>query len=123
MLAPPNPVLTPPTSIQCARDGGKPEQFAVGEIRRVHHHVIQVLAGDALMIGDDDVAAPKSVRAVAADGVLNDRRPDPHEMRDAAGVLRQQTSFGVQQSRSNSRARRKSSCCTRSAAERTTSRW
>jgi len=72
-------------------------QLAVVEVGRVDDDVVEVLAGDRLMVGDDDVARGEAVPAVALHGVGDDDAEVGDEMRHAADVLADQLAGGVDQ--------------------------
>ena len=68
------------------------------------------------------VARREAVAAVARDRILDHDAEVGDEVRDAADVLRDQAALRRPAARSSSRALRRSSCCTRCAAGRPTSR-
>ncbi len=67
------------------------------KVGRVDDDIVEVLAGDRLMIGDDDVARGKALPAVALHGVGDDDAEVGDEMRHAADVLADQLAGGVDQ--------------------------
>ena len=99
------------------------QQLALVEIGHVDDDVVEVLAGDRLVVGDDDVARLEALGAVALHAVDDDDAEVGDEVRDAADILRDQLALGVEQRGADSRAPRRSSCCRRCAAGRPPSRW
>ena len=76
---------------------GEGIQLALEEDGRVDAHVVQVLAGHPLVIGDDHVARREAVSAVLGHAVLDDHAEVGHEVGYAAQVLGQQPAVHVQQ--------------------------
>ena len=99
------------------------QELALVEIGRVDDDVVEVLAGDRLVVGDDDVARLEALGAVALHAVDDDDAEIGDEVRHAADVLRHELAVGRRSARCRSRAPRRSSCCRRCAAGRPPSRW
>ena len=87
----------PPTSTQWARIAAKPISASVEEERRVDDDVVEVLAGDRLMVGDHHVARREAVEPVALDAVADHHAQIGDEVRDAAHVLRDQRAVGIEE--------------------------
>ena len=75
----------------------KHQQLALMEIGHVDDDVVEVLAGDRLVVGDDDVARLEALGAVALHAVDDDDAEVGDEVRDAADILRDQLALGVEQ--------------------------
>ena len=76
---------------------GEHQKLAAVEIRHVNDDVIEMLAGDRLMIGDDRVARRKALGAVALHAVGDDDAEVGDEVRNAADILRDELAFGIDQ--------------------------
>ena len=74
---------------------GEHQELALVEIGHVDDDVVEMLAGDRLMIGDDHVARLETVAPVALHPVHDDDAEIGDEMRDAADILRDQLALGV----------------------------
>ena len=68
---------------------------AIEKERHKDAYIVEMLAGDALVIGDDDVARLEAGPAIARDGVADDDAKVGHEVRHAADILRDQLPIGV----------------------------
>src|SRR5207244_5652114 len=82
---------------QVGAGSGESEQLAAFETRCVYQYVVQMLAADALVIGDDHIARMETVFAVTFHSVANHNAEVRYEVRDPADVLRQQAAPGVEQ--------------------------
>ena len=73
------------------------QQLALVEVGHVDDDVVEVLAGDRLVVGDDDVARLEAVGAVAPHAVGDENAEVGDEVRHAADVLRNELALGVEQ--------------------------
>ena len=78
---------------------GEQQELAAIEIGRVYDNVVEMLPGDGLMIGDDDISRGKAVLAVALHAVGDDDTEVGHEMRHSADVLTDQFARRVDERR------------------------
>ena len=76
-------------------DHGEEGELTLEEIGHEDDDVVEVLAGDRLVVGDQDVAGREPVLAVALHGVGNDDAEVGDEVRHAAHVLAYQAPVGV----------------------------
>ena len=73
------------------------QELAAVEIGHVDDDIVEVLAGDRLVVGDDHVARREAVLAVALHAVGDDDAEVGDEMRHAADILADQLAVGVDQ--------------------------
>ena len=73
------------------------QKLALVEIGRVDDNVVEVLAGDRLVVGDDYVARLETAAAVALHAIDHQDAQIRNEVRDAADILRDQLALQIEQ--------------------------